>query len=728
MPSTTTELTITDLRCASCVALNERSLKKIPGVTDASVNFATGQTVIHHDASVAPVSSLTAAVEHNGYHLAEHHDHHQMSAGHVHPVVPATVARRRALLAVLLAAPVVVLSMVPIPFFQTMAAVLIQATLATIVIAVVGVEFHRGLWHELRNRAPGMDTLVSLGALSALLWSWWTLLSDQGMMYFETGSIIVAFILLGRWLEVKSRGQASAAIERLMQLGAKVAHRVTANGSEDVAIELVQPGDQLLVKPGEKIPVDGTVVSGHSTVDESMLTGESMPVEKQVGTSVFAATVAQNGSFVMTAVGVGAETMLAQIVTMVSNAQTQKAPIQKFADRVSGIFVPIVLGISVLTLIGWMLTGHSGGASLAAAVAVLVVACPCALGLATPTAIMVGTGLGAKRGILIKNGESLERAKQIDVVVFDKTGTLTEGKPRVTDVLAIGGETENNVIRLAASLEALSEHPLASAVGLAAKDRGVTVSAVTDFISTTGQGVRGMVEGKKVLVGSPVFVTQLGLQDTEVTAQITKFQAEAKTVIVVATEQQVIGVVAIADTVKSDAPSAVQQLLASGVEVTLLTGDHQATAEAIAKQLGITSVIAGVLPEGKATAIATLQQTGKKVVFVGDGINDAPALAQADLGIAMGTGTDIAIEAGHVVLVQGSPAKVVEALHLARRTFMIIRQNLFWAFLYNVVAVPIAAVGLLSPMIAAAAMALSSVSVVTNSLRIARSHKHEITS
>lgn len=716
--SKTTSFTITDLRCASCVALNERSLKKVPGVQEAAVNFATGQVSVTHDEHVNH-EHLHAAVRQNGYHTS--HDQH--GSGHQHSQASAVQTKRQALLALSLSAPVLLLAMVPLELFRQSWSIWIQAVLATYVIVVAGREFHRGLLREVRHIAPGMDTLVSVGTLTALLWSWYALLADAGHMYFETGAIIAAFILLGRWLEATSRGQASAAIEKLLQLGAKVAHHLMDGQIHDIPVEQVRPGDRLLVKPGEKIPVDGRVVKGEVGVDESMLTGESLPAMKRPGDTVFAATIITTSAIEIEATGVGTDTMLAQIVKMVSNAQTQKAPIQKLADRISGVFVPVVLAITLVTLVGWFMTGHSAADSVAVAVAVLVIACPCALGLATPTAIMVGTGLGAQQGILIKNGESLERAKKIDVIVFDKTGTLTEGRPVVTDVVPIGSTSADQLLRLSASVEALSEHPLGVAVVNAARQDGLAVAEVQNFSIVSGKGLRGEVQGGLVQVGSPRFMTEQGIDLTTLTDHITRLQAAAKTTVVVADHSVALGVIAIADTVKTDAAPAIQQLQAAGYRTVMLTGDNQATARAIAQQLGMADVIAHVLPDGKAAAVQRLQAEGKRVVFVGDGINDAPALAQADLGIAMGTGTDIAIEAGNIVLVHGSPLKVVTALRLAQRTFQIIRQNLFWAFVYNIIAVPVAVFGLLNPAIAAAAMAGSSFSVVGNSMRIARQRR-----
>ncbi len=716
--SQTTTFAITNLRCASCVTLNERSLKKIPGVQEATINFATGQASVQHEGHVHE-HQLHQTITDNGYQVGGHDQHE----GHHHQQTSSAIAKRQAVLALGLALPVLILAMVPMPGLtdnQLIISLWTQALLSSVVILVIGWEFHRGMIREIRNLAPGMDTLVSFGTAVALLWSWWALLTDTGSMYFETGAIITAFILLGRWLETKSRGQASAAIEKLMQLGAKIAHHVMNNETHDIPVDQVKPGDRLLVKPGEKIPVDGIIRQGEAGIDESMLTGESLPATKKTGDTVFAATIVTNSAIQIEATGVGADTMLAQIVKMVSNAQTQKAPIQKLADRVSGIFVPIVLGISVISFMLWLVTGHDTSTSVAAAVAVLVIACPCALGLATPTAIMVGTGLGAKRGILIKNGESLERAKKVDVVVFDKTGTLTEGKPRVTDILPADGISTDEMLGLMASVEALSEHPLAAAIVRAAQEKKLAVQQVEQFHSISGRGVEGQVSGQKISVGSPTFIIEQGIRMEKLQSVVERLQAEAKSIVMIARGQESIGLVAIADTVKAEARLAVEQLHKQGFDVVMLTGDNQKTAEAIAQQLGIKNIVAEVLPGGKVTEVKRLQSQGKRIVFIGDGINDAPALAQADLGIAMGTGTDIAIEAGNIVLVHGSPLKVVESLWLARRTFQVIRQNLFWAFVYNGISVPIAAFGLLNPVIASAAMALSSVSVVGNSLRIAR--------
>ncbi len=536
-------------------------------------------------------------------------------------------------------------------------------------------------------------------------------------LYFETGAVIAALILLGRYFEARSRGQASEAIERLVELGAKTAHVRRGGQEQDIPMEEVKAGDILLVKPGEKVPVDGKIINGASTVDESMLTGESMPVGKAKDDDVFGATINVGGAFEMQATKVGEDTALAQIVKLVADAQVNKAPIQRLADQISGVFVPIILGLAIATAAAWYIATGDIYQSFVPAVAVLVIACPCSLGLATPTAIMVGTGLGARRGILIKNGEALERGKKIDVVVFDKTGTLTEGKPKVTDVVAGKAHTTDDVLALAASIERLSEHPIAQAIVRAANDKNLALTEVGDFVNLAGKGVQGTIGDAVVMAGSPRLVLEHGIPLTAHFDRIEQYEAEAKTVIIVACNHKLYGVIAVADTLKEDAKAASDSLRGAGIKTVMMTGDNRRTAEAIAAQIGIDEIFAEVLPQDKAKQVRVLQEQGQRVAFVGDGINDAPALVQADLGIAIGTGTDIAIEAGNIVLVKGHPLKVVEALALARITFRTIKQNMFWAFFYNVAAIPLAALGFLNPMVAAGAMAISSVSVVGNSLR-----------
>lgn len=720
----TTTFTIVGMHCASCVARNERALRKLSGVVEAAVNFGTHTATVQYDASQVTETDLFDAIVRNGYKILT-----EESVKTHKEAIKRELAdsKRKALEAVGLSIPAVILAMFniqpPWEFAGFNLSIWMQAILSTWVVLWLGREFHIGMIKQARQKSANMDTLISIGTLAAVFYSFWAMLVHEMHLYFETGAVIAALILLGRYFEAKSRGQASEAIEKLLQLGAKTA-RLLKNGKEvEVAVEEVKVGDILLVKPGEKIPVDGKIVKGASSLDESMLTGESMPVNKEVGDDLFGATININGAIQMEATKVGEDTVLAQIVKMVAEAQAKKAPIQKLADKISGIFVPIVLGIALVTAVGWYIKTGSIAQSLIPAVAVLVIACPCSLGLATPTAILVGTGLGAKRGILIKNGEALEKGKKIDVVVFDKTGTLTEGKPKVTDIITTTSNvSEKALLALAGSLEKLSEHPLATAVVHATEDKNIDLKEVHNFENLAGRGVKGNVSGDIILIGNMRFMNEGGIELGQQQKKLEQLENQAKTVVAVAKNDRIIGLIGIADTLKVDAKEAVKKLRQLNIETVMITGDNQRTAEAIAKQVGIRKIFAQVLPQDKAEKVQLLQREGLKVAFVGDGINDAPALVQADLGIAVGTGTDIAIEAGNIVLVKGSPLKVVEALNLSRKTFRTIIQNMFWAFGYNVAALPLAALGLLNPMIAAGAMAFSSVSVVGNSLRI-KKHK-----
>lgn len=718
----TTTFNIVGMHCASCVVRNERSLKKIKGVHNASVNFGTHSATVEFDERIVDEKSLHTAVIKNGYKVLTEEstrEHREMVQKEL------TAAKMRAILALLFSVPPVILAMfsieLPVAIAGFNLSIWIQATLSTFVVLWLGWEFHIGMLKQARMRSANMDTLISLGTLAAIFYSIWAMAVHEMHLYFETGAVIAALILLGRYFEAKSRGQASEAIEKLLQLGAKTA-RIIENGQErEVPVEQVAVGNMLLIKPGEKIPVDGKIVKGNTSIDESMLTGESMPVGKHINDDVFGATININGAIHIEATKVGQDTVLAQIVKMVAEAQVKKAPIQKLADKISGIFVPIVLGIAVVTAIAWYFVTGDIAQSIIPAVAVLVIACPCSLGLATPTAIMVGTGLGAKRGILIKNGEALEKGKKIDVVIFDKTGTLTEGKPRVTDTVPCAGDVAiENLLLWSASLEKLSEHPLAQAVVNAAKEKNLALQEVHEFENLAGRGVRGRIGNDQLLVGSGRLMREFGISTEAYHQKMEELENQAKTVIAVSRNKKIIGIIAIADTLKEDARDAVGKLRLAGIETVMITGDNKRTAEAIAKQVGIEKIFAEVLPQDKTEKVKILQRDGLKVAFVGDGINDAPALMQADLGIAIGTGTDIAIEAGNIVLVKGHPLKVVEVLALTRITFRTIKQNMFWAFFYNVAVLPLAAFGLLNPMIAAGAMAFSSVSVVGNSLRIKR--------
>ena len=719
---------IKGMHCASCAVRNERSLQKLDGVKTANVNYAMRTASVEYDENKISEHDLHQAVVKTGYKVQEMEDtiqgmdymSHSASADSLQEQKEAKI---KAVVALVFAVPALILAMFSIEFGVKIAqydlSVIIQAILSTFVILVMGWEFHKGMIMTAKHFSANMDTLISIGTLAALIFSFWAMMQGKTEFYFETGAVITALILLGRYFEARSRGQASQAIEKLLELGAKTARVVRGKKEIDIPIEQVVVGDIIIVRPGEKIPVDGKVVHGESSIDESMLTGESMPVGKKKNDDVFGATINISGAFEMRATKVGKDTVLAQIVKVVQEAQTKKAPIQRLADKVSGIFVPIVIVIALVTGGSWYFITGDIEQSFVPAVAVLVIACPCALGLATPTAIMVGTGIGAKKGILIKNGEALERSRKIDTVVFDKTGTLTEGKPKVTDIIALKGK-ESDVLKIAASVEKLSEHPLAQAVVQEAHAKKITLRKVTGFKAVTGKGVSAKLGTAVIRIGNLRMMKEHGISISSAQEAVGELEAQAKTVIAVAKNKQIIGILAIADALKSDAKEAVEKLRAIGVETWMITGDNKKTAHAIASQVGITAVMAEVLPQDKSAKVEELQKQGKSVAFVGDGINDAPALVQADVGIAMGTGTDIAIESGSIVLVKGSPLKVVEALGLARLTLKTIKQNLFWAFFYNLAALPLAAFGLLSPMIAAGAMAFSSVSVVGNSLRIKR--------
>ncbi|MBT5808124.1 cadmium-translocating P-type ATPase [Candidatus Uhrbacteria bacterium] len=705
---------IEGMHCASCAVKIEGSMNKIEGVKSANVNYALAEAQVEFDEGVIQTERLHKVVTDEGYKVVggeTKEDHHVDTSG--------SDARRMAFVSLLLATPAFILAMFAIELPGSVAGMSlsgwIQGILASIVVFWPGLEFHKNAFQQLKRKSANMDTLISMGTLVALVFSWYQLIIG-GDLYFETAAIITTFILLGRYLEAKSKGRASEAVMKLLELGAKVAHRVTESGeTEDVPLDQLQVGDMVLVKPGEKIPLDGIVIKGSSSIDESMLTGESLPVSKHLDDLVFGATLNQQGSLTIRIEKAQGDTVLAQIVQLVKDAQQNKAPIQKLADKIASVFVPVVISIAILTFVIWMIITGDINASLIPAVAVLVIACPCALGLATPTAILVGTGRGAKDGILIKNGEALERGRNLDVVMFDKTGTLTQGKPVVTDVVTIDS-TESAVLAAAGSLESHSEHPLALAIVNRAKEAGAKFNAVSGFESITGRGVVGVIDGKKVAVGSPKMIE--GNESFGQLADIKRLQDEAMTTVVVLIEDIVVGIIGIRDDVKEGAKATVESLKKSGLEVVMITGDQARTAEAIARELGIETYEAEVMPDQKLAIVKRAQGEGKHVAFVGDGINDAPAITQADLGIAVGSGTDIAIEAGQIVLVGGGPEKIPLAISLAKRTYRVIQQNMFWAFFYNIAAIPLAAFGFLNPMLASAAMAFSSVSVVLNSLRL----------
>ncbi len=722
------ELAISGMTCASCVARVERKLGKVEGVRSAAVNLATERATVAYDPSRVKVARLIGAVEAAGYGATPVVEDASAEDGAVEETRRArALARRRTTLlsGAALCAVILILAMAPplvmFPTAQTHNYLLALLTLP--VWAIVGWSFHRGALINLRHGAANMDTLVSLGSTVAFVYSVVAMIALPGQyVYFDTAALIITLIYLGKYLEAAAKGRTGEAIKALMGLQPRTA-RVIRNGQErDLPIAQVVSGDALLVRPGERVPVDGVVTGGESAVDEAMITGESLPVRKGQGDDVIGATVNGAGLLHIEATRVGRDTVLAGIVRLVEQAQGSKAPVQRLADRISGVFVPIVLVLATLTFLGWLLTGHAFAQALIPAIAVLVIACPCALGLATPTAIMVGTGRGASEGILIKGGESLERIQALRSIVLDKTGTVTVGKPAVTNVVALAGLPDSEVLRLAAGVERGSEHPLGAAVVRGAAERGLTLPPLpAAFRSITGGGVEGVVEGRAVLVGSRRLLGERGIVVDSAETRLQAFESEGKTALLVAVDGRLAGLVAVADTVKDGAAEAVRQLRALGLDVALLTGDNRRTAEAIGRIAGIERVIAEARPEEKAAEVARLQGRGQVVAMVGDGINDAPALARADVGIAMGTGTDVAMAAADITLVGGDLRTIPRAIALSRATMRVIRQNLFWAFFYNVILIPLAAFGVITPIFAAAAMALSSVTVVSNSLRLNRS-------
>ncbi len=716
------DLPITGMTCANCVHNVERALKKVEGVLKAEVNLATEKASVEYVPSLVSLDDLRQAVEDAGYGVILSGD--ELAAEDVEAVArEEEIRRQRRLLFVglIFTIPTFVLSMGMdlglLPRFAWSKYVLLA--LATPVQFYVGRQFYRGMWKSLKLLTAGMDTLIALGSSAAYFYSLAATFLIGGHVYYETAAMIITLIILGKYLEAKAKGQTSAAIKRLMGLRAKTA-RVIRDGQEmDISVEEVQVGDLIVVRPGEKIPVDGVVLEGRSSVDESMITGESLPVAKEAGDEVIGATINKTGGFRFRATKVGRDTVLAQIVRLVEQAQGSKAPVQRLADRVASVFVPAVVGAALITFLAWFLVGGVGlERSLINMTAVLVIACPCAMGLATPTAVMVGTGKGAERGILIKSGESLERAGSLDTVVLDKTGTITEGQPRVTDIVVHGSLTEDEVLRLAASAEKGSEHPLGEAIVEAAEARSLMLEEAKDFEAVAGQGIVVSLNGQRLLLGNHTLMANQGVNLTGAEAVVDRLQGEGKTTMLLALDGKVEGVIAVADTVKEGSAEAVSRLHDMGLQVVMISGDNLRTAQAIASQVGIDRVLAEVLPEDKAQEVKKLQEEGHAVAMVGDGINDAPALAQADIGIAIGTGTDVAIEVGDIVLMRGDLRSVPQAIQLSRKTMRTIRGNLFWAFAYNTAGIPIAALGVLVPWMAAAAMAFSSIFVVSNSLRL----------
>ncbi|KAF0209295.1 MAG: Cu2+-exporting [Actinobacteria bacterium] len=754
-------LSLSGMTCASCSAIIEKTLGKVPGVFSVNVNLATETATVEFDPTIVGPNELVAAVQGAGYGatvqvetigLSSEGNDAQREAQKAHYDKQLFLC----VLAFTLAIPAFLISMVP-PFMTRvpmgLANIFAQVfggawdpmmmmkyaafALATPVQFYVGAQFYKGFWHAIKRRTGNMDTLIAIGTSAAYFYSVAATFIPSLQMepiFYETAALLIAFVLLGKLLEARAKGKTSDAIKKLMGLAAKTARVVRGGAEIDIPIEEVVVGDVIVVRPGDKVPVDGAVLEGRSSVDESMLTGESIPVEKNVGDSVIGATMNKLGSFKFRATKVGKDTALAQIVRLVEEAQGSKAPVQRFADRISAVFVPAVVGIAVLTFLVWLFVvpnfvdaAFYANTSifvkaLLAGTAVIVIACPCALGLATPTAIMVGTGKGAENGILIKSGDALETAHKIKAIVFDKTGTLTYGKPVVTEFEPFGAFDTTLMYRLSAALEKSSEHPLAEAIVNHANELGLPLSSVEGFTAVPGHGVEGRVEGHRVVLGNRKLMARESVDVSAHLPRVESLETQGKTVMLAAIDGQAAGLIAVADTLKANSKEAVERLTKMGVEVFMITGDNRRTAEAIAAQAGIkpSNVLADVLPEHKAEEVSKLQARGLTTAMVGDGINDTPALAQADVGIAMGGGTDVAMETGGIVLMKNDLRDVVTAIELSKRTMRKIRQNFFWALGYNSLGIPVAAVGLLRPELAGAAMALSSVSVVSSSLLLRR--------
>jgi len=739
-----TTISVGGMTCAACVRRVEMALKEVKGVTDVSVNLATAQATITHQADWGGQAALEQVVSDQGYEY--------LGVREGSGEDPIKVAREkeykdlktRFITGAILTIPIFMGSMQHwFPFLQGISRqplLVLLFILTTPVVFWVGNRFFVGAYKAAKQKTTDMNTLVAVGALAAYLYSTLATFFPHFFMtadlmphiYYDGAAMIVTLIILGRMLEAKAKGKTGLAIQRLLGLKPKTARIIRDNQEADVAIEAVQKGDMILVRPGERVPTDGVVISGISTVDESMLTGESMPVSKEPGQDVFAATMNRSGSFIFRATRIGAETALAQIIRLVEEAQGSKAPIQRLADRVASVFVPVVFAIALLTFVVWnyAVSDPVFSRALLNFISVLVIACPCALGLATPTAVMVGTGLGAERGILIKGGESLENAYKLTTVVFDKTGTLTRGEPEVTDVIAVPGVLPERILQTALSLEVLSEHSLAQAIADRARKDNLAPFPVDQFEAIAGLGARAVVDGSIHLVGNIRFMETSGVQMNGLRELGIRLAEEGKTCVFIAEDNQAMGLLALSDVPRASAREALADLKQMGLKIAMITGDNVQTARAVGMLLGIDQILAEVLPAEKSSAIKRLQSKGEVVAMVGDGINDAPALTAADIGIAIGAGTDIAIEASDITLMNDNLGSVAEAIRLSLKTMQVIRQNLFWAFIYNIIGIPIAAGVLypfggilLNPEFAAAAMALSSVSVVGNSLRLRKAWK-----
>jgi Cu+-exporting ATPase len=733
------------MTCASCSQRVEKAIAKLPGVAKVSVNLATEKASIEYDSQAIRLSAIKQCIEKTGY-MALEIDNNTVDEDKIRKEKEIKTLWTKFIIATAFGIPLLYFAMVPMlswwpfpipkalnPMLYPLRFAILQISLVTPII-IAGYKFYTVGFKALLQRSPNMDSLVAIGTSAAVIFSLYNtyeIMNGNFMavesLYYETAGVIIALILLGKSLEAVSKGKTSEAIKKLMGLAPKTAIVIEDDKEVEVPIDEVQIGDIILVKPGEKIPVDGVVLEGNTSIDEAMLTGESMPVDKKAGDKVFAASINKNGMIKFKATKVGSDTALAQIIKLVEDAQGSKAPIAQMADIVSGYFVPIVCGLAIIAFLAWFLTGQSLAFSLTIFISVIVIACPCALGLATPTAIMVGTGKGAENGILIKGGEALETTHKITTIVFDKTGTITEGKPEVTDIITTSGVTRERLLQIAASGEKGSEHPLGEAIVRGAQNEKLEFKKVEQFEAIPGHGIEVVIDGINVLIGNKKLMDNRSIDLQELNSKSDILASEGKTPMYVAMENKLAGIIAVADVVKESSAKAIKKLQSMGIEVAMITGDNRKTAEAIAKQVGIDRVLAEVLPQDKSNEVKKLQAEGKKVCMVGDGINDAPALVQADIGIAIGSGTDVAMESADIVLMRSDLMDVPTAIHLSKSTIRNIKQNLFWAFGYNVAGIPIAAGvlylfggPLLNPIFAAAAMAFSSVSVVTNALRLKR--------
>lgn len=710
-------LLIDGMTCAACSTRVEKVLNRIEGVVKATVNLSTNKAVVEFPSGIIEDHVLIQVVEKAGF-GAEIEVERDLDRE--------KELREKEIKS--LKTSFIISAILSLPLFSAMFFHMagvdnilsngwFQLILATPVQFIIGYRFYKGAYNSLRGGGANMDVLVSMGTSAAYFYSIYNLLTGVHEYYFEASAVIITLILLGKTFEAVAKGKTSEAIKKLMGLQPKTARVIRDNQEIEIPIEDLTIGDIVIVKPGERVPVDGIIVEGNSALDESMITGESIPIDKSVGDEVIGATINKFGLFKFQATKIGKDTVLSQIVKLVEDAQGSKAPVQRLADRISGIFVPIVVGIALLTFISFYFI-KDFNTGLINAVAVLVIACPCALGLATPTAIMVGTGKGAENGILIKSGEHLERAHKIDTIIFDKTGTITKGQPEVTDILVFGDMDKKELLKIAASVEKASEHPLGQAIVQKAEQDLLAISTPEEFTAIPGKGLKASFEGKEILIGNRKLMLGNNISIEEEEEKLSKLEAQGKTAMLISVDERLSGIIAVADQIKETSLDAIKKLKNMGLEVYMITGDNERTAKTIAKEVGITNVLADVLPENKADAVERLKKEGKHVGMVGDGINDAPALAAADVGFAIGTGTDVAMEAADITLMRGDLEGVVTAIRLSHRTMKTIKENLFWAFFYNAIGIPFAALGLLNPMLAGAAMAFSSVSVVSNSLRL----------